>query len=621
MKHAGRLIAMVVVVLCARGLVAEEMFSQSVGPVRVRPVTTVSPLRVPFIIWGGDMATFHANGGLKTKPGTIFQKLGLNLQLEPGDDFHQQVRDYMEGKSPFLRGTYRMIGMASEVIGSDPRTKGVVIMQMTWSAGDHMVGRANIPGHLATDPKTGQRVLKGKKIVLQAGGPHVGLLDDVLGKAGIEWEDVNVVWAKDLTASDDSPAAIFRRDPTVDACFVITPDMIGLTGGIDSNGTGGEGTVRGAHVVASTFKTFQKNIADVYVCRSDFLQDPANKDLVTRFVAGYLEACEAVNKLRDDFESSKPKILGKHPPYKRLLGLSQSIYTKDVMPTLEEDAHGLLLDCTFVNYPGNWEFFNSGAASAVSFEAFNKKALALAAKRGYSKLPRIPPPLSSQIDFDSKHFDSLSDKRKPEFTPSESTVPLWKLLEPPEGTIAPVKFEVFFEPNRKDFFDRKYFEDYKRVVEMLQEAPGYAFRIEGHADHQQTVFELIMAGRNKGILKKVGDTWLLRNKPVGLSSSAEISHLIKQGAFDGDAKYKPKERMQAALALSEQRAENVKQSIVKYAQERGVNLDPGKLVPVGKGISDPAVFKPIDQVEMQLNRRVEFEFLPIQAESTEVIKW
>ena len=32
----------------------------------------------------------------------------------PGDDFVQQVRDYRAGKSPFLRGTFHMIGLASE---------------------------------------------------------------------------------------------------------------------------------------------------------------------------------------------------------------------------------------------------------------------------------------------------------------------------------------------------------------------------------------------------------------------------------------------------------------------------------------------------------------------------
>jgi hypothetical protein len=83
--------------------------------------------------WGGDYR-FAANGGLTTKAGTIFQKQGLNVKLLPGDDFVQQVRDYRAGKTPFLRGTFHD-RPGSEVIGSDPRTKGVVILQMTWSAG------------------------------------------------------------------------------------------------------------------------------------------------------------------------------------------------------------------------------------------------------------------------------------------------------------------------------------------------------------------------------------------------------------------------------------------------------------------------------------------------------
>ena len=65
---------------------------------------------MPFIIWGGDMATFYANGGLKTKSGTIFQKQGLNVNLTPGDVFNQQVRDYRPGTPPFLRGTFRTQG-------------------------------------------------------------------------------------------------------------------------------------------------------------------------------------------------------------------------------------------------------------------------------------------------------------------------------------------------------------------------------------------------------------------------------------------------------------------------------------------------------------------------------
>ena len=41
-------------------------------------------LRVPFILWGGDMATFYGNGGLRTTEGSIFAKQGLILDLVPG---------------------------------------------------------------------------------------------------------------------------------------------------------------------------------------------------------------------------------------------------------------------------------------------------------------------------------------------------------------------------------------------------------------------------------------------------------------------------------------------------------------------------------------------------------
>ena len=156
-------------IVLSAGLVAAESFHELVGNVRPGPAPAASNVQVPYIVWGGDVATFFANGGLTTKGGTILAEQGLSVTLVPGDDFVQQVRDYMSGKSPFLRGTFRMIGMASEVIGSDPRTKGVVLFQLTWSAGDHAVARTRI--------KT-IKDLKGARVCLQKGGPHEGLLDE-----------------------------------------------------------------------------------------------------------------------------------------------------------------------------------------------------------------------------------------------------------------------------------------------------------------------------------------------------------------------------------------------------------------------------------------------------------
>ena len=57
---------------------------------------------------------------------------------------------------------------------------------------------------------------------------------------------MTIVWTKDLTGPDGAAEA-FRKDSSIDACCVITPDLFGLTGGFDSVGSGAEGTVsRGA---------------------------------------------------------------------------------------------------------------------------------------------------------------------------------------------------------------------------------------------------------------------------------------------------------------------------------------------------------------------------------------
>jgi len=83
--------------LCIGNVFAQRNFKEMVGSTSVGTVTETSPLVVPFITWGGDIATFYANGGLTTEPKTIFHKQGLNLKLVPGDDFIQQVRNYQAG--------------------------------------------------------------------------------------------------------------------------------------------------------------------------------------------------------------------------------------------------------------------------------------------------------------------------------------------------------------------------------------------------------------------------------------------------------------------------------------------------------------------------------------------
>jgi ABC-type nitrate/sulfonate/bicarbonate transport system substrate-binding protein/outer membrane protein OmpA-like peptidoglycan-associated protein len=574
-----------------------------VGPGNVGPVTAVSPLQVPYITWGGDMATFYANGGLTTKAGSLFQKQGLNLRLVAGDDFVQQVRDYRAGKSPFLRGTFHMIGLASEVIGSDPRTKGMVILQMTWSAGDHMVARA----HLRTTAD-----LKGKTIALQQGGPHVGMLDDILKTAALTWDDVNVVWAKDLTGAGDSPPELFRKRNDIDACFAITPDMAGLTGGLRNTGSGAEGTVKGARVLVSTAE-LSRSIADVYVCRKDFYD--ANKELVTKFVAGYLKACEEVIDLKKQHESKAS------PAYRALLQLTQDIYGKTTIPVLD-DANGLLSDCTFVGYPGNVAFFTE-QGNLHGFDVFHKAALDLAVGRGYAK--ERYGLFASGFDYRSPLFlnylTRTSVDRQERFRAEAVREEIEQLSAGgglDDRTI--ISFTINFEPNQTAFSAEQYGAEFKRVVETADKFGNAVVAVRGHADPTKTLLDLVRAGLQKGVLKRSGTagnySYSLNGQPLDLASTAAVAKLVENGAFDGVAEANPRDTMQSALNLSRSRAESVRDSIIEFAKSRGVQIDRSQIQPVGVGIREPFVAKPANMDQAKQNMRVEFRVVRVPAEAS-----
>jgi len=580
----------------------EKRFLDLVGPGAVGPTPSAASIQTPYITWGGDMATFYANGGLTTKPGSLFQKQGLNLRLVQGDDFVQQVRDYRSGKSPFLRGTFHMIGLASEVIGADPRTKGVVILQMTWSAGDHMIARGNLK--TVAD-------LKGKTIALQQGGPHVGMLDDVLKSARLSWNDIKVVWAKDLTASADSPAELFRKRADIDACFAITPDMVGLCGGLHNTGSGAEGTVKGARVLVSTAE-LSRSIADVYVCRKDFYD--ANKDLVTKFVAAYLKACEEIVDLRKQHAASPS------PAYKSLLQMTQDIYGKSTIPVLE-DADGLLADCTFVGYPGNVAFFTE-QGNLHGYEAFHKAALDLAVGRGYARdrFGLFP----SGFDYKSPLFMSYLTRttveRQDRFR-AEAVREEIEALSAGGGlddrTI--LSFTINFEPNQTAFSAEQYGAEFKRVVETADKFGNAVIAIRGHSDPTKTLLDLVKAGMAKGVLKRSGSsgnyTYSLNGRPLDLSSTATLIGLIESGSFDGVPDNNPRETMQSALNLSRSRAEQVRDSVVAYAKAQGMTLDKTQIQPVGVGVREPFIAKPANMDEAKQNMRVEFRILRVQAEA------
>ncbi|MFN9713615.1 MAG: ABC transporter substrate-binding protein [Planctomycetota bacterium] len=579
---------------------AQEKFSDLVGPVRVEPVAAGATVNVPYILWGGDVATFLANGDLKTKSGSTFQKLGLDMQLQPGDDFVGQVRNYLSGKSPMLRGTMHMIGLAGEVLGQDPRTKPVVILQLSWSAGDHIVARKTI--RTLND-------MKGKKVACQQGGPHVGLLYDSLAAAGLGRSDVEIVWTKDITGPN-GPAETFRRDATIDACCVITPDMIGLTSGLEAEGSGAEGTVAGARVVNSTVQ-MSRSIADVYAVRRDWYD--ANKDWVKKFVAGHLKATEQLVAMRKAYaESSKMA-----KDYEQILAMSQRIYGKDTLPTLEGDVHGLLLDCSFVGLPGQIAFFRQ-KSNASGFEETMTRAIDLATSWKYAGVRAGFEP----NDFDYKDIAKIAGieyvepKAVERFAPTGEATDLFLGENLDANTI--VSFSINFEPNEQRFSTDRYGAEFLRALKQASQFGNARVVIRGHADPTKTLVDLVKAGMAKGVIQQVGQPgnfrYFMNGKPLDLNNTKDIVEMVKAGTFGGGA-VDPMVTMQAAINLSLSRAEAVKKSLQQFASESQINIDVSQIVPVGAGILEPIIPKPRNMDEAKENMRVEFRIVKVNPEA------
>ena len=594
--------ALLALLLLAGTAGAQEAFRDVLGdaPVGDVSLTADDAIPAPFLTWGGDVATMLANGGETTQPDSIYADLGLDVVLRNGDDFPAQVRAYLAGDTPLLRGTLRMIGQASGVLGADPRTKPVVFMQLTWSAGDHLVSR----GGLET-----LEDLKGATIALQRGGPHVGMLDDALRAARLSWDDITAVFVDDLTGPG-GPAERFRTDDSIDAAAVISPDMIGLTGGLDATGSGAEGTVRGARVLVSTAQ-MSRSIADVYACRKDWYD--ANRPWIEKFVAGYFKASEQLVELRDSFEGT-----GRGDAYLQILAGAQRILGEDVLPTLEVDAHGLLLDATFVGLPGNRAFFED-AGNLAGFAAKQDQALDLAVERGYAEVRAgfFPPALDyariaelgglKKLNAASEASGGRVNAEGADLFPDDAQ----------DGDTL-LSFTIGFEPNQTEFSAAAYGPEFLRAVQTASTFGNAVVAIRGHSDPTKVLVDLVKAGLTKGVLKRQGASgdyrYFFAGRELDLNDRDAVEAAIQTGAFAGVPDADPAETLAAARSLSRSRAAAVRDALVKFASDEGLRLDATQIQPVGVGVAEPVIAKPSNMAEARQNMRVEFRLVKVPAE-------
>jgi outer membrane protein OmpA-like peptidoglycan-associated protein len=520
---------------------------------------------VPIITWGGDIATILANGNAAvTAKDSVFGKKGLKLKLTRLDDFRKQVELFVTGGTPYLRGTMGMINMAAEVLSKDPKTKPVVIYQLTWSSGgDCLVVKEGV--NTVKD-------LKGKSIALQAYGPHVDYLGTVLKDAGLSMKDVRIRWTRDLTGGENTPAEALH-DNEVDAALVIIPDGLMLTSK-GTAGTGAEGSVKGARILMST-KTANRIIADVYAVRSDYFL--ANREKVQAFVHGLLLAEQELAGL---FKDQK----GRAGQFKAAITAAAEILLDS--PKATSDAEALYGDCEFVGFAGNVKFFGDPNWPR-NFANLTGGVQSMLVTAGL---------LARNVEIDQAKWNydqirsgltGIQDVELPKFKAEEvARVVEKKRLagKLQEGEL--FSFEIFFQPNQNTFAAEAYAEEFEKVVQLASTYGGSVIIVEGHSD------------------------------PMG------YLHKKKQGADE----FVLRTVKQAARNLSYTRATEVRESILAHSKKRSVPLDASQFTVVGHGIAQPKTGMcgadpcPAKTKEEWLsNMRVAFRIIQVEAEQ-EVFK-
>jgi len=320
--------------------------------------------------------------------------------------------------------------------------------------------------------------------------------------------------------------------------------------------------------------------------------------------------------MRKAFESTQRL----SPEYKALLTQAQEILGPEVIPSIEVDGHGLLLDCSFVGLPGQIAFFNNinNQKNQNGFEAKMADALDLATSWGYA---------DGRFGFEPPGLDyaEIAKIAGIEFTQPEATEKFSEAAESMDSFFGDnldqntiVSFTINFEPNQIEFSADRYGAEFNKALKEASTFGNARVVIRGHSDPTKTLLDMLKAGISKQLIRQSGTpgnySYFLKGKPLDLEQTDVLLSLIEQGMFSGGTP-DPSVTVQAAMNLSNKRAEEVRDALLKFAKDQNVQIDPSQLTPVGAGIADPLVPKPKNMLEAKQNMRVEFRIVKVEAET------
>ena len=245
------------------------------APVSGKLGTPGNPLRVSLVSFHGYAPALVANGNnLKTQPGSIFAKLGVNVEFVINDDIPTlttlfeskaaqcawRTSDFWAQEQPNLRNA-----------GHDARA--IVIVDNT-QGGDAVIAR---------DPAVRNiEDLAGKTVALLQYTPSHGMLIDAIDNSSLTARAKKQIKTVFIKAEDGTPGvrAAFMAG-SVDAAVLWDPDL-----SLAVRDT------KGAHVIYST-KVANNLIFDVMVCDQRELAKPDNEAVFQKFFDGWMAGVTA----------------------------------------------------------------------------------------------------------------------------------------------------------------------------------------------------------------------------------------------------------------------------------------------------------------------------------------
>ena len=505
---------------------------------------------MPLIAWGADGVVAYANGLSLSPNGGLLGEAGLPLELTVEDNFEAQLDAYLTCETPYLRGTLGMLAAAAPVTEADPRTEQVIFFKHSFSAGDGIVGGEGIA-----------RIedLAGKRIAVQANGPHVDFVGRVLADVGLSFDDVDIVWTADLTGDGDTPSAAIAEG-RADAAAVILPDARFLTSD-GTVGTGAEGSVRGATILISTQEAASV-ISDVIAVRADYFD--ANREAIAEMTNIFFRAEEEMRRFMADPGD---------PRRAEMAALMADEFLGGLPP---EEGVFLWQDAITDGWAGNARHFadpNAPRRFEVLLEEVN------IALRGADRLSAPANLSTAEWDYTAlaEGLTDLDDRQIAAFDPEAAAAAVRTLRRTGQlDANTRIDFEVYFAPDSTDFPIALYEDDFLEILRLASTYSGAIITVEGHSD----------------------PLYYLQREQDG-ADNAELRAIRT-----------------SAQNLSMDRAIAVVDALEGYAGDLDLRMNRDQFTVDGVGISSPRHNPPRTEAEWRENMRVLFRVLTVQAEAT-----